>query len=140
MNDRFRIRIWNKDKKYMHENVTMPQNFMVQYPNIDGDHFDTEKYIPMQCTGLKDKNEQLIYEGDILEVLEVTDIETIEHITQVCWKEAAFMISTFQENDTYLGGLVADLDVIYEGSIIGNIYQHPELLITANAPQLKEAE
>lgn len=77
---------------------------------------ETDKLI--QCTGLKDKNGNLIFEGDIC----IYDFEGIG-------KQKAVIYF----NDTYAGFMVKPLgDFQYTKlnncRIIGNIYENPELL------------
>ena len=82
---------------------------------------EVEKDTVGQCTGLKDKNGKLIYEGDIL-----LSLATKSHIGVVCWdKEKAYFkingkgiaynaLQTFCSKNAF--------------EVIGNIYENPELL------------
>lgn len=75
MNDRFKFRIWNTNLKQMYYfNDTSLLKFKknswyltfgndIVASSLDGD-------IIMQCTGFKDSNENLIYEGDFVELSE----------------------------------------------------------------------
>lgn len=94
----------------------------------DGMHFNEmydktpyiEEHTIGQYTGLCDKNENEIYEGD---VLEDSDLRY-----EVCWYDevAAFIAEDIESNKPFL---LSDLD-LRETVIIGNIYDNPELLKT----------
>ena len=67
-----------------------------------------------QCTGLKDKNSKLIYEGDVVRINN-KDIYIVEWLSTY---------SQFHIED--YGVLDITLSSTYE--VIGNIYENPELL------------
>ena len=89
------------------------------------DYFDMEDMVLMQYTGLKDKNEKEIYEGDIVKIND-------EIIAKVIWDNdyLGYFLYANEENsiDSFENGEQPLYD--YWGSIevIGNIYDNPELL------------
>ena len=98
------------------------------------------------ATGVKDtRNNKEIYEGDILNVLEVlipineeirsADVigyEKRDYITPVIYDEGTFVLKSGGEDyDTFLIAWASDNSVTYpyfETEVIGNIYRNPELL------------
>ena len=140
MNDRFMIRYWCKDsKKYLHSHKlvyndgTYTQVSTKQSPN--GTYYsyilydwNTFELIPEQCTGLKDKNGQLIYEGDIVDIQE--HIDSVNGLYRViyddinhCWalkRNEEFHYNYFTFSD--LNGFAEDCE------IAGNIHENPDLL------------
>lgn len=112
MQDRFKFRVWDKEKRQYN-------NGMLIFDYMRG-ILDPEKYILEQCTVLKDKNGNLIYEGDILK----------NH------REEVGYVSFYQDTASMVildkNGLIDDIiEKKYLGinfEIIGNIHENPELL------------
>lgn len=120
MNDRFRFRIpiTNKDGKF--EKFVYFDLF--NQPAITcraSDIFQNAE----QCTGLKDKNGRLIYEGDILK-----DHRQEGGIVKWNNDSAGFAIYEILETGCCVGGLFDWLDKDTNYEVIGNIHENPELL------------
>ena len=82
----------------------------------DGSIEKFEGIVLLQFTGLKDKNGKEIYEGDIVEAVYGNRFE-------VWWSDKELRWET--RNDVIVNGSLARLS---EPSVIGNIYENPELL------------
>jgi len=123
MNDRFKFRAWDKKMMRMITGNAVDNNgdpFAI-HVNLDGSldtttwdgyHIygtliDSDDFVLMQSTGLKDKNGTLIYEGDVLE----TDHNKLRCV--VFWESMDRHSSWSPKNEFY---------------IIGNIYENPELM------------
>ena len=124
MEDRFRFRAWNKKEKIMHYDAEQTYDFMIGMPVICEESFgellEDKDYIVMQCTGLKDKNGKLIYEGDIL----FWDDENDRGYVQWQDEDADYLIifSNYSAVSFNLEVKPSQLE------IIGNIYENKELL------------
>ena len=119
MQDRFKFRAWDKIQKMYINNV---QVGLSSYDHTSGhteylgfdDILNSKRYEVEQCTGLKDKNGKLIYEGDI-----VNDGEQ--------YAKVIFDKSCFCYDDG--SGWYEDLAFSHTRcEVIGNIHENLELL------------
>lgn len=106
-----KFRAWDKDKKELF-NWSFTQDGL-----FPADLFNNDNYVVMQYTGLKDKNNKEVYEGDIIEV---------DGVLAIVVYDIDFAMFNAQIHD---GGflMMAKLDHPRK-EIIGNIYENPELL------------
>lgn len=100
-----KFRIWNLNTKRMAhwEEVRAVFRDLYGYSWLN----DSEISIPMQYTGLKDKNGKEIYEGDIYNYNGEVDV--------------------FESMQDFYSSELIEYRV-EQGEIIGNIYENPELL------------
>lgn len=70
MNDRYRFRAWNIKHKIYHYNAETTYDGFGGNPVISKQTFygllNDDNYIVEQCVGLKDKNDKLIYDNDLI--------------------------------------------------------------------------
>lgn len=123
MQDRYRYKVFDKDDKNLHDVIltNYENNSIEWYNNANKKRAAFIGEVPtIQCTGLKDKNGKLIYEGDI-----VRDIST-QTVYKVSYKKCAFYL----ENKEYVGYFheLSQCFSISRIEVIGNIYENPELL------------
>lgn len=126
--DRFKFRVWYTDPDdCVWNDMYNVKSFCDQYVKInDGESvrkFDRKQCDIMQCTGLKDQNGKLIFEGDIIILTE----------SSVPFKKASiyFEKGCFYADDKNPVGNVSLrylVDNKRDVEIIGNIYENPELL------------
>ncbi len=149
MNDRFKFRVWNIEQKkyedltrtdvlYLIDTNGQLNRVIVYGPSNDipcDTHFFTkplEKYFKVEfCTGLRDKNGKLIFEGDIVKLTNTKECET--QIRVVIYKDCAFQFNL--QNSMQIDKPLYCWAINYlnhykhiELEIIGNIYENKELV------------
>lgn len=128
--DRFKWRIWDKEKnEYIDQMDCFYWDLCFWYEPYNEDKEPIlmdigGKHIPEQCTGLKDKNGNLIYEGDILEVKWNND--DYPRYYEVNFEEGAFGIKPLECNDWLDSEYISDIS--QATLIIGNIHENKDLL------------
>lgn len=130
MNDRFKFRVYDYDDNKMHDVIEImyrKDNTVVEWLNSkDKKRSAFIGEVPtVQCTGLKDKNGKLIYQGDILgDMYEGLYIHYCEHCHQ-------FQLYSQGYGCMACNGDIHWIEVVEDNKkleVIGNIYENKELL------------
>lgn len=128
MEDRFKFRVFISDKKNSKNSLTgmfkvhslhTGTNKAIITSLYGNCSIKLENNILMQCTGLKDKNGNLIYEGDILKLAEFVKPVEVKH------RALGFVLRREPSNTV---GYDNDKYIPEDCEVIGNVYENPELL------------
>lgn len=126
MQDRFKFRVWNKEQQKLYswdDLLKSKANNSFYWCMLQAQN-DEKNNILMQCTGLKDKNGKLIYEGDVVIYDWLTPLGKV-------WRDDGKHIVEWHDGFTVIGN-IAGYDVKHGKTrnveVIGNIYENPELL------------
>ncbi|MGX5377587.1 YopX family protein [Ligilactobacillus sp. LYQ135] len=120
MEDRLRYRAWDKENKKYIYGVENGLQFYSTAGNLRvmtlAEIEESDKYDLEQCTGLRNKDNTLIYEGDIVQV-----------DSMVYYSEPLTLVIGFHNGAFMAGDRHIDNNSIFM-EIIGNIHENSELL------------
>ena len=132
MNRQLKFRVWDK----LAERMIYPHNDNQQHFIIDlNGRFHNlqngsggDDYVTQQYTGLNDSNDNPIYEGDIL-MYKSGSIPTTGVIGQVLYEaDEGGYIFQWERKGPNQHHINLNCDVAFESVIVGNIFEHSELL------------
>ena len=113
-----KFRAWHPQLEEMHGNHTATH--ILSNRNAVFPHPHNHLYEIMQYTGMKDKNGKEIYEGDLIQFSKSNESST--EIFKVYWCCGSYV------REEVTTGHIDECFVTWSSTVIGNIYQNPELL------------
>ena len=124
-----KFRVWDRKYNRMSQPFRLGKDSNIVFNSrcICGVEITGNDFIYLQFTGLKDKNGQEIFEGDIIKGL-FYDSLSKTYKTTICY--VAWDISgywTYKGEQDFIGGYLTDLKDV---EVIGNMYENPELIAT----------
>lgn len=132
-----KFRVWHTKQNRMIPCEEMVRNQLTLLPdgrfiNVNGRHvnlstiYPPDKFIPLQYTGLKDKNGKESYHKDIVKMAMFTYIIEWDIESAKFYLKPTNPLNTWKYTMRHLPK---------DGEIIGNIYENPELLGETNKPR-----
>lgn len=128
-----KFRAWTEEGKVMYYDVYpfKDDTLLLSYDEIAFDEVPASDFILMQSTGLKDKNDKEIYEGDIIKYkrynygFTYTNAVGYGTVGLIKNNDKIGLISTFA------GMSIENID-LSSVKVVGNIYEKPELFEKRN--------
>lgn len=137
MQDRLNFRFWDTKERIMLDwdcicqtafNCTREEGNEIQRYGLMYFVFTTpQRFIPLQCTGLRDKNGKLVYFDDLVknkwgQICKVIMQTDKQNYGRVVLQNIKYLNDEAHKNNIFIPA------AINESVIIGNIYENPELL------------
>lgn len=144
MQDRFKFRVWDKENKCMYyptrySNFTIVNGTVVKiesYPIANSAYLgkrialEFDDTVIMQCTGSKDYNGKLMYEGDIVKIWKFSKDLYGNDKRVIKWNDTrcGFRLYTIDQYKRGIELCPQSMVNVTTIEVIGNIFQNPELL------------
>lgn len=126
MDDRFNFRtpIYGADGKFKNFVYWNAESGFPAVTCREGDVFKS----PEQCTGLKDKNGRIIYEGDVLKWQIYGIYENDIYTAKVSWIKGSFWLEGCNMRNSCFAYSFSSSGGFKNKEIVGNIHENPKLL------------
>ena len=131
-----KFRAWDKKNKFMDdgpfwvgEDGCVYDQASITYNTPNQEIELNEHLVLMQFTGLKDKNDKEIYEGDIVRTPDIAD-----NLWEIYWHINGFCLGRKRKDKSVLDWPTDENGYVCYGrswvdiEVLGNIYENPELL------------
>lgn len=122
------FRAWTEEGEVMYYDVYPFRDgtLLLSYDEIAFDEVPASDFILMQSTGLKDKNDNEIFEGDIVKY----ESGCYTYTEEVAYDKnfAGFGVRDADTDIIFTFLQLADVVDLISLEVVGNIYQNPELL------------
>lgn len=119
MNDRFKFRVWNNKMQKFH--IVFSMHGIVN-DTLEG-YAKDDNFVLEQCTGLKDKNGKLIYEGDILKSIYS---EIMQY--RIYWEGRGYRMRVYGSDNKIVDDCPIFTNAADVLEVIGNIHENADLL------------
>lgn len=129
MNDRFKFRAWDKTENTYIEDAQFTYDDGCEGGVGSFRHYsfrnllEDENCIVEQCTGLKDKNGKLIYEGDVLKCVYS---EIMQY--RVYWEGRGYRMRVYGSDNKIVDDCPIFVNAADVLEVIGNIHENADLL------------
>ena len=135
MNDRFKFRVFDYDDNKMHDVIEImyrEDNTVVEWLNSEDKKRSAfiGEVPTVQCTGLKDKNGKLIYEGDIVDIWKMAGNIHKRMVVKWYQPQCSFRLFDLSAMGATPQKMVdkRSLGAVTTIEVIGNIYENKELI------------